>query len=132
MIPKQVEEYHRFHTLISEGDYYRLSSYLENHEMDAWMVVSKDKKEALVTVMQVLRQPNAKDRILPLAGLDPDLDYHMEMLPGREDQGIQNPAEKESLERLGRPYSGDLLMQAGILVPRGWGDFRSNLFYLHA
>ena len=57
MIPKQVELYHRYHSLVSSGEYYRLASYRENHFYDCWQILSEDGREALVTFVQVLRRP---------------------------------------------------------------------------
>ncbi|MCR5108691.1 MAG: alpha-galactosidase, partial [Lachnospiraceae bacterium] len=54
MIPKQVEQYHKFHMLIQDGDYYRISSFRENNLYDCTEVVKKDRSEALVTFVQVL------------------------------------------------------------------------------
>ncbi len=46
-IPQQTAMYHKYNDLVREGDYYRIASYRENHFYDCYMVVSKDKKEAL-------------------------------------------------------------------------------------
>jgi alpha-galactosidase len=112
-IPGQVANYHRFHRLIAEGDYYRLASWNDLQPYDAWIVVSKDRKEALLTAVQVLGRPNAKSRILTLAGLDPSAAYTVEdVMEGKE---------------TGKEY-GDSLMQCGMLIPN-MGDFKSRLWY---
>ena len=62
MIPEQVSMYHKYNDLVREGDYYRVASYRENGLYDCWMVVAKDKSEALVTYVQVLGRPNTVER----------------------------------------------------------------------
>lgn len=112
MIPGQVELYHRFNDLIREGEYYRLASYSENYLYDAWMVSSKDAKEALVTFVNVDRLANVKSVHIRLQGLNPDFVY--------EDTGT------------GRTYGGDVLMYAGFSFEQMWGDYRSKIVHLKA
>ena len=101
--------YHNYNDLVREGDYYRVASYRENGLYDCWMVVAKDKSEALVTYVQVLGRPNMHSRKIRLAGLLADRDY---MLDGTE-----------------RVYGGDLLMNAGLLVEDVRGDYMSRLYH---
>lgn len=111
MIPKQVELYHRYHSLVSSGEYYRLASYRENHFYDCWQILSEDGREALVTFVQVLRRPgNLHSRRIKLQGLRPEGLY-------RE-------------EETGKTYRGDALMYAGLPIQELWGDFRSKLIHL--
>ena len=110
MIPRQVEMYHKYNDLVRTGDYYRIASYQENHMYDCYMVVAKDKTEALVTYIQVLGRPNSHSRRILLKGLDPDKRYCIE---GEE-----------------RTYLGSTLMQGGILVGNLWGDFKGKLFHI--
>ncbi|RDU22069.1 alpha-galactosidase [Anaerosacchariphilus polymeriproducens] len=109
MIPKQVEMYHKYHDLVSEGDYYRISSWSENHCYDCWSVVSKNKQEVLVTYVQVLGAPNSHSRRILLKGLDLNADY--------------------SLEGTEEIYTGELLVNAGFLVRSIWGDYQSRLYH---
>lgn len=109
MIPKQVETYHKYHDLIQAGDYYRIASYSSNHQYDCWEVVSKDKKEVLVTFVQVMGRARSKSRRICLKGLHPDKKYRLE---GTEEV-----------------YAGDTLMYAGIQIPNPWGDYQSRLLY---
>lgn len=111
-IPEQVRMYHKYNDLVREGDYYRIASYSVNHEYDCYMVVSEDKKEALVTFVQVLNRPNFKSRKIKLKGLSKEFDYAIE---GEE-----------------RVYAGDTLMNAGILIENPWGDFKGRLIHLTA
>ena len=111
-IPRQVEMYHRYHDLVREGDYYRIASYRENREFDCWAVISKDKKQALVTFVQVLGRANCHSRILQLQGLDPNARYR--------------------IEGTDQVFGGDTLLYAGLPVENLWGDFRSVLIPLRA
>lgn len=43
LVSRQVAEYKRLYTLISDGDYYRLSNPFENKNYTAWQLVSPDK-----------------------------------------------------------------------------------------
>ncbi|MBD5468338.1 MAG: alpha-galactosidase [Lachnospiraceae bacterium] len=110
MIPDQVKMYHAYNDLVRTGDYYRLASYSENHKYDCYMVVSKDKKEALVTFIQVLMRPNYHSRRIRLKGLDPKKNYRIE---GEE-----------------RVYSGEAMMYAGIQVQNPWGDYQGKLLHI--
>lgn len=112
LIPGQIEEYHKYHSLICSGDYYRILSYRENGLNDAYMVVSKDKREALLTYVQVINRPNRLSKILKLKGLDKDSIYQIEGL------------EKE--------YRGDVLMNIGLPIENLNGDFQSVMIHLIA
>ena len=110
MIPDQVAMYHKYNDLVRTGDYYRVASYQQNRMYDCWMVVKKDKTEALVTYIQVMGRPNAHSRRILLKGLCPDKTYRIE---GEE-----------------RTYLGSTLMQAGILVGNLWGDYKGKLIHI--
>ena len=114
-IPQQTAMYHKYNDLVREGDYYRIASYRENHFYDCYMVVSKDKKEALVTFVTVHARPNYHSLKVRLQGLNPNLDYRLE--GGMENECV---------------YGGDLLMNAGMLVPSEQGDYRSYLYHFVA
>ena len=109
MIPKQVSMYHKYNDLVREGDYYRVASYRENGLYDCWMVVAKDKSEALVTYVQVLGRPNVHSRKIKLLGLDVTAGYRLD---GTE-----------------KVYGGDLLMNAGMLIETMRGDYMSRLYH---
>lgn len=109
MIPEQVSMYHKYNDLVREGDYYRVASYRENGLYDCWMVVAKDKSEALVTYVQVLGRPNVHSRKIKLLGLDVTAGYRLD---GTE-----------------KVYGGDLLMNAGMLIETMRGDYMSRLYH---
>lgn len=107
-IPKQIALYHKYNDLIHKGDYYRISASVD-HGYDCWQVVSKDKKETLVTFIQVLAQPNVHSRKIRLKGLLEEEMYH------NEESNIS--------------YSGGALMHGGILVTEIDEDFKGKLYY---
>ncbi len=96
-VKKQVAEYHKYYDVIHFGDLYRLISPFENHFRAAWMFVSEDKTEALVTNV-VMRRSEENTFYLRLKGLDPDKYY--------------------TDEETGEIYSGALLMNAGLNLSR--------------
>ena len=122
MIPNQVKMYHTYNDLVRMGDYYRLASYSENHKFDAYMVVSKDKSEALLTFIQVLNRPNYHSRNLKLQGLDPKKNYRLTY--------VDDKADTSKGEGVDRSFSGEALMQAGLLIQNPWGDYQGKLIYL--
>lgn len=61
-IKQQIRFYKSIRHLITDGDYYRLEN--------GWMFVSRDQKEALVSHVQILSQPNTVPKRLHLKGLD--------------------------------------------------------------
>ena len=122
MIPAQVAMYHKYNDLVRTGDYYRIASYLENREWDSWEVVSKDKSEALVTIINVCARVNMKARRVFLKGLDPEKKYslsYFDMNTGKEENG---PV-----------YNGDSLMYAGIKATGDYhGDYKGRLLHIKA
>ena len=109
-IPEQCKMYHKYNDLVRTGDYYRMASYRETHTHDAYMVVSKDKTEALVTYVMVKRRANSRSRNLKLLGLAPEKTYRIE---GQE-----------------RTHLGSTLMNAGILVEDTWGDNQAWVYHI--
>lgn len=124
-IPGQIATYHKYNELVRNGDYYRLASYQENNLYDCYMVVSKDKKEALLTYVQVLNRPNFKSRIVKLAGLAPDKKYKV-LYEGAD----ENNNSGSDVENRVPVLYGDTLMSAGLRMPGMWGDFKSTLIHL--
>lgn len=112
MIPDQIAMYHKYNDLVRMGDYYRIASYSENRMFDCWEVVSKDKKEALVTFIQVLNRANSHSRRIKLKGLAAQKKYKIE---DASDAKV---------------YSGSTLMNAGIQVENLWGDFKGKLIHI--
>ena len=93
------------------GDYYRLRSPYAGNDA-AWMSVSPDKREAVVTHVFAQAFPNQKDTLLRLRGLDPAARYR------DEDSGAV--------------YGGDELMYHGIPIKKPWNDYMAQQFRLLA
>lgn len=109
--------------LLQFGTFYRLKSPFDGN-VTCWMVVSSDRKEAIVGWYRVLNQINVGYERIGLKGLDPHLQY--------------------TINNSQRTYGGDELMYIGLITsdhtagekkpsdPRLAGDFTSRIFYLKA
>ena len=102
---------HAWQSLLYYGTFIRLRSPYEGQET-AWMSVSEDKKEALVTFVTGQTRANEKPGCLPLRGLDPDRDYRS------EDDG--------------RVFGGDELMYRGLPTDHRGGDYQARMVHLKA
>ena len=103
----QIETFHRYEKLISEGDYYRLDE--TTGDYTAWMIVSAEKDEALLSVAATHVRANALFPFVRLQGLDPEKIYR------RDDTG----------EKL----TGAALMYGGISFPQFTGDYPAVQVY---
>ena len=92
-VKKQVAFMKENRELLQFGNFYRLLSPFQNKQT-AWMVVSEDKKKAIVGFYCLKANVCALPGFLRLAGLDPDMKYQME----------------------GKTYYGDELMNIGIML----------------
>ena len=101
--------YHRYNDISREGDYYRIASCRENGKYDCWMTVSKDKKEFLLTFVQIHFDVLENPFRLRLQGLDPSKQYR--------------------LEGTDKVYSGQMLMHAGYRQGPINGDYGSVLLH---
>ena len=110
MIPGQLEDYKKYGPVFHDGDYYRLASYRENGEYDAFLSVTKDKGLAVVNYVQVLSRVPRKPPVLHLRGLDEGRRYRF--------------------TETGEERSGAAWMYGGLLLPRMMGDFHGKLFVL--
>lgn len=120
-IRDQVRFMKKYRKLIQFGTFYRLQSPFAGTET-AWMVVSEDKKQAIVGYYRVLQEINAPFRRLKLQGLAPDRLY---AISGKEEQeyGIE-------LQR-----AGLVLTDASASENRDGrneGDYLARLFVLNA
>lgn len=113
-IPEQVRMYHKYNDLVREGDYYRIASYSQNGVYDCYMVTSKDKKEALLTYVQVMMCPDKLVRTICLKGL--------------------NPKQVYQVEGENRTYTGEELMYAGLRIGMKWacGDYKGKIIHIIA
>ena len=103
----------KYRKLIQQGVFYRILSPYEGNE-SAWMVVSEDKKQALVGYYSVLSVPNGPWKRLNLYGLDKEKTYYL----------------NEDTSKL---YTGDELMYAGIVIEnKEHSDFTSKIFVVNS
>lgn len=108
-VRNQVLQYKELRELIQFGEMYRLLSPFEGNEA-AWMFVSEDKTEALVSYFRVLSLPNGPLQRLKLKGLDLNKEYLISSKNGH--------------------YGGDELMYAGLIIPDLQGDYQSVVWHL--
>ncbi len=116
---EQTVLFHRYNDLVRNGDYYRIASFRENGFYDCYGVVSKDKSEMLLTFIHVINRPCTPNRFIHLKGLDEKKRYRVTW--------AEDP-EKEP-EVVAEAYGGTL-MNAGLIIPCMYGDFRSVLYYI--
>ena len=77
VIKQQIEFYKEYRQLFQFGDFYRLKSPFEDNQ-PLWMVISRDRKEAMLGYYQILQKPNPGFEVCRLAGLDEALHYSVE------------------------------------------------------
>lgn len=110
-IREQVIQYKEIRDLVMFGDLYRLNDPLKEN-LFCEMVVSKDRKNAFLTMMRPICIPNpAAIRIYP-EGLDPESLYEC--------------------RELGITRHGSTWMNAGLLISVPKGDFRTKTIRFHS
>ena len=109
MIKRQIQTYKEQESLICDGTYYRLASPFTKPFV-AWMSVSKDKKQALVSVVRLEAEGNAASMYVKCKGLNPDAIYLD--------------------ENTGVLYDGAALMAAGLVLPRANSEYEAYQFAL--
>jgi alpha-galactosidase len=126
----EVAFYKEHRDVLQYGRFVRLRSPFEGDANEtAWMVVSGDRRRAVVGFYQVLNRPNPGPDRLRLSGLDPELDYRVSVWPARDDAIARANT---------RTRRGDDLQAVGLLfdVERHeaatYGDFWSRIFVLEA
>ena len=80
LVAAQVTFYKAHRRLFQFGTFYRLRSPFDS-EWCAWMVVSEDRREALVLDALARMEPNSETEPLLLKGLDPDQRYQVTVRP---------------------------------------------------
>ena len=111
IVRKQCADYHKYFDVIHNGNLYRLISPWKDRTKCAWMYVSDDKREALVTYV-VIRYRIFQRNYLRLAGLDPNKRYLN--------------------EQTGQILSGDTLMRAGMNIQEILKDYDSRVYHFIA
>lgn len=107
-VKKQIAQYKDLRTFIQSGDMYRLKSPFEGNTV-AWQFVSEDGNDIFAAYFRILCEVNPGISRMKFTALDPDAVYE---IVGE-----------------GKRYSGDELMEVGILVDF-WGDFQSRTWRL--
>ena len=118
-IRAQIDDYKKYAELIAHGDYYRLCALEDMPDCSAWMFVSPDRKEALVSLVMTHLRANAPFPWFRLQGLIPEGTYALE---------VTNPF-SISLEAAGCA-TGAALMHGGYAFPFPWGDYRAMQLHL--
>lgn len=108
----QVDCYHQYNDLIRDGDYYRLPSAAEGKDYDCYMVVSKDKKEALLSFVRINTHLSRFNERIYCRGLEESTVY---MLEDRDEA-----------------LSGSVLMKAGIEVMGADNEYQSKWIHFVA
>lgn len=101
-VAEQIVRFKKYGPLIHNGSYHRLSNPMED-KFAIWSFVSEDKKQALVHGMIFRTEANMLRYPVRLRGLDGAKQYR--------------------LNETGQIYTGQALMEAGILLPKAWGDY---------
>lgn len=123
-VREQIAFVKKYRKLIHTGTFYRLQSPFEGN-ITAWMIVSEDKKQAIVACYKVLNDVNTGYRRLYLRGLDEQFRYHV-----TEDGSEKGDYFGSELMRIGMVASDG---SCGEAVPgKANGDFQSRIFMLEA
>lgn len=78
VVKSQVSFYKKYRSVLHNGTFYRLLSPFNNDEQTAWMVVSPDKKIAIVAHYKTLNQVNRSYQRLKLKGLNATFEYEID------------------------------------------------------
>lgn len=108
-IKNQVKLYKEIRETIQFGDTFRLLSPFESNEV-AWMNISKDKCEIVVSYVKQYAEPNKWNKPLKLTGLEDDAEYEI------VDENMI--------------LGGDELMNIGLIIPELKGDYASKQWVL--
>ena len=108
-IKKQVAIFKKYSALIHNGKYYRLSDPFAD-DYTAWMVVSEDGSEALLSAVITNERCNPLPHYVKLAGLMPNSYYHN--------------------DTLGQTYSADALMNVGLPLPNFMNQYAAYQWHL--
>ncbi|MCI9339194.1 MAG: alpha-galactosidase [Dorea sp.] len=138
VIREQVDIYHKYNWIVKEGDLYRIGDPFANRDHACWMVVSRDKKEALVTYIQTHALPGyfGSARKLRLKGLMDEAVYRVEVI-SVSSEVVNRDAHLEGGQNAGKgrevlEVSGSALMNAGYWMERLGGDYMGMMIHLKA
>lgn len=124
-VKKQVKFMKSYREVIQYGTFYRLASPFDDEEC-GWMVVSDDKKTAIVAWFRTLYTTNKCFTRMKLHGLDPDALYSCNVLGGQALTVSKTPDGKRIYETVTKenddPASADV-----VVGPACYGDELMNL-----
>lgn len=109
---KQSDLFRKYYHITFKGDYYRLTNPFEDGNFTAWMHVTKNKREALVSAVVTNLTCNGPQEYIKAKGLKPDTFYRI-----NKEKAV---------------YSGAALMNAGIPIPREVPEYSAFQFHLKA
>lgn len=109
VIKEQVKLYKEIRETAQFGDTFRLLSPFESNEV-AWMIISKDKCEIIVSYVKQYAEPNKWNKPLKLLGLEAEAKYKIV----NEDMIL----------------GGDELMNIGFVIPELKGDYAAKQWIL--
>ena len=109
LIKRQIDDFKRYSDLICFGRYDRLTPSGPCENYAAWMFVSEDQAEALVSFVRIRPQANSPQICICLRGLDADAVYLFDH---------------------GERIQGAALMNAGLVIPVLQGEYVSCQFHL--
>jgi len=116
LVKNHIVAYKEIRKTIQFGNFYRLNDYYNNNII-AWNYVSDDKKEAFLAYFQIIKKPNEPLRRIKIKGLNPRYNYKTRELDKEDNNEI---------------YSGEVLMNIGLNIPKLCGDFQSVIWRLKA
>lgn len=129
-VRSQIEFFKRYREIIHTGDFHRLVS-PDGNEQAAWMVVSRDRKTAIVGDYRILLTPNSRYMRLHLRGLDENAQYRVSCTGASSIDGAAFTGAE--LMRIGMVSSDGSYGEMGDSEPLGKAsDFSSRLFVLTA
>ena len=128
-IKEQVELYKKIRKTVQFGDLYRLrtpwdeAAPAESTEYTAWNLVSKDKKQAVLTVVWQFAEGNPENQLIKLQGLDPKAKYKLSCTPSATIKAMFADFPFPLPESMFAPFtgtvatSGEKLMNVGLFLP---------------
>lgn len=124
-VKKQVKFMKAYREVIQYGTFYRLASPFDDEEC-GWMVVSDDKKTAIVAWFRTFYTPNKCFTRMKLHGLDPDAIYSCNVLGGQALTVSKTPDGKLIYEKVSGDKGEDSAVNV-IAGPSCYGDELMNL-----